>query len=203
MGSVSPGSQLVWQFGTELPSPGTSPKCGSQLSAKPSAGTPLIQRCCHYSVFVSVFSAGKKKKKYHISKRSAVDLLTRRVNSVMPGSDGEAAEEMAALPSGWEAGWIQVCRAPPSPLGASRSAENQASELFSSPFFTSACFVKPVLKLSPKNKYQLSPRAFLCGRSREAVDWWGKGRKFTARTLAPISPPRCFSFDVCFTLATD
>lgn len=60
-----------------------------------------------------------------------MDLLLRRVNPVVPGGDGEAAEEMAVLPSVWETGWVQVCRAPPSSLGASRSAENQATELFS------------------------------------------------------------------------
>lgn len=79
---------------------------------------------------VSVFSAGKKEQTNPISQGSAVDLLLRRVNSVVPGSDGEAAA-LAALPSGWEAAWLRLCRAAPSPSGTSRGAENRAMGLFS------------------------------------------------------------------------
>lgn len=84
---VSPGSQLMWQFGTEPSSPGTSPKFGSQLSAKLSTVPPLSQMllpllCLCMRLFLSLLKEGKKKKN-HISTCSAVDLLIRRVKSVM------------------------------------------------------------------------------------------------------------------------
>lgn len=70
--------------------------CSTQLS--PSTNTDAAAIARSLCEMVSVSSAGKKGKKNPISMWSAVDLLLRRVNSVVPRSDGEAA----VLPSRWE-----------------------------------------------------------------------------------------------------